>query len=375
MPVARGLSLSEAVRGFIAFCSLERANTPSWIRFQERTLWEFLLFVEGAAASVEALQPFHLTDYLRMRQEKGDTASTRLRRAVIIRAMARWCEDQGRVAACPLARAKTPRAEWFQRELPPFEVMQALVRGCADGTARAAMELLLLTGLRRGELLALRWVDVDMARGLAQVRATTGYAPKSRRPRAVPLCLEAVGILRTRFACKVGPFLDRTGPAITPDRLTKSFKALAEAAHMGELRLHDLRHAFATRSLCDLRADVLTVQTVMGHSDVSVTRRYLHPRSESADTLRALMDAGKDEASNPLTSPETPRPPCGGLGASASGVKIQCQSSPKKGPCKHGPVFMSGGSSRSPDPLGSTIRPRSELDRGRTAWRAEPPPG
>ena len=292
----RGFPLVSAVRGFLSFCALEKANTEGWLRFQDRTLWEFLLAVEGAAASVEDLQPFHLTDYLRLRQEKGDTASTRLRRAVIIRAMARWCEDQGRVQSCPLARAKTPRAEWFQRELPPFEVMLALVRGAGSQALRDAMELLIYTGLRRGELLALRWQDVDLARGVADVRATTAYAPKSRRPRAVPLCREAVAILRTRFACKTGPFLTASGPAITADRLTKAFKELALRAGMDYLRLHDLRHAFATRALCDLKADVLTVQSVMGHSDVAVTRRYLHPRAESAEALRALMDGPEREA-------------------------------------------------------------------------------
>lgn len=295
MPM-RGFPLSTAVRGFLSFCSLEKANTASWIRFQDRTLWEFLLFVEEAAGTVEALQPFHLTDYLKMRQARGDTASTRLRRAVIIRAMARWCEDQGRVQACPLARAKTPRAEWFQRELPPFEVLQALVRGAEDATLRDALELLLYTGLRRGELLALRWADCDLEGGVAHVRSTTAYTPKSRRPRAVPLSRESVAILRTRFSSKRGPFLNAEGPALSPERLTKGFKALAERGHLGELRLHDLRHAFATRSLCDLKADVLTVQTVMGHSDVSVTRRYLHPRAESAAALRSLWDGRGDEA-------------------------------------------------------------------------------
>lgn len=289
MPV-RGFLLSNAIRGYLSHCTLEKANTRSWLSFQERTLWEFLLATEGAAKTMEELQPFHLTDYLQMRQEKGDTASTRLRRAVIIRACARWCESQGRVQSCPLARARTPRAQWFQRELPPFETMLAVVRACADQDVRDAMELLIYTGLRRGELLALRWQDMDLDQGIAHVRATTTYAPKSRRPRAVPLCREAVAILKTRLEHKVGPFLDKTGPALSPFRLTKTFKALAERMGSSYLRLHDLRHAFATRALLDLRADVLTVQTVMGHSDVSVTRRYLHPRAESADALRKLMN-------------------------------------------------------------------------------------
>ena len=289
MPI-RGLALPTAIRGYLSHCALEKANTRSWLSFQERTLWEFLLATEEAAKAVEDLHPFHLTDYLRMRQEKGDAAATRLRRAVIIRAMARWCEDQGRVQACPLARAKTPRAQWFQRELPPFETVQALVRACVDQDLRDAMELLLFTGLRRGELLALRWQDMDLEKGIAHVRATTAYAPKSRRPRAVPLCQEAVAILRPRQVHAVGPFLDRTGATLSPFRLTKTFKALAEKMGMSYLRLHDLRHAFATRALLDLHADVLTVQSVMGHSDVSVTRRYLHPRSESAEALRKLMD-------------------------------------------------------------------------------------
>jgi integrase len=289
MPV-RGFPLTDAIRGYLSHCTLEKANTRNWLSFQERTLWEFLLSTEGAAKVMEDLQPFHLTDYLRIRQEKGDAASTRLRRAVIVRACARWCEDQGRVQSCPLARARTPRVQWFQRELPPFEAMHAVVRACADQDVRDAMELLILTGLRRGELLALRWQDMDLDHGVAHVRATTAYAPKSRRPRAVPLCREAVAVLKTRLAHKVGPFLDKTGPSMSPFRLTKTFKALAEKMGMSYLRLHDLRHAFATRALLDLGADVLTVQTVMGHSDVSVTRRYLHPRTESADALRKLMD-------------------------------------------------------------------------------------
>ena len=292
MPV-RGLPITDAIRGYLSHCTLEKANTRAWLSFQERTLWEFLLATEDATKVMEDLQPYHLTDYLRMRQERGDAAATRLRRAVIIRAMARWCEDQGRIQACPLARAKTPRAQWFQRELPPFETIQALVRACGDQALRDAMELLLLTGLRRGELLALRWQDMDLEQGIAHVRATTAYAPKSRRPRAVPLCREAVTILKTRSAIKVGPFLDAKGPTLSPFRLTKAFKALAERTGMSYLRLHDLRHAFATRALLDLRADVLTVQSVMGHSDVSVTRRYLHPRSESAEALRKLMDGEK----------------------------------------------------------------------------------
>lgn len=296
----RGYPLGDAVRGFVSYCALERENTPAWLRFQERTLWEFLFSVEGRADCLEALQPFHLTDYLQARQAKGDTAATRHRRAVIIRAMCRWAEDQGRVQACPLARVKMPRAKWLQREIPPFPVMQALVRGEADPDLRDAMELLLYTGLRRGELLAAIWSGFDLDRGLHHVRATTAYAPKSRRPRAVPLCGEAVEILRRRRGrCKVGPFLGAAGPVLSPERLTKGFKALATRAHLAELRLHDLRHAFATHALLDLKADVLTVKEVLGHSDLSVTRRYVHARTDCADALRALWD-GAQKHQSPL---------------------------------------------------------------------------
>jgi integrase len=290
-----GYDVREGVKGYVAHCTLAKENGTRWLRFQEATLREFVVFVlsrHGPAPFLERLAPADLTDYLVEREAKGDMKATLQRRAVIIRAMARWAEAEGRVKTCPLARARIASRRRFPPELPPFDHLWILIQGCQYETLRDAFGILLRTGLRRGELLALRWQDVDLEQGLAHVRATTAYAPKSRRPRAVPLDAAARAILKGRLDGRLGagPFRNMTRPVVHETTLTKAWKTLATAAGLEALRLHDLRHAFGTHLVQDLGLDLRTVQVVMGHSSVAVTEIYARARTDSAQHVRRVMD-------------------------------------------------------------------------------------
>lgn len=306
MARATGYALADAVRDFLAFSRVTKGNAPRWVDFKAGTLQEFTRYVLGhGVRSLEALQPWHLSEYLEHRQRNaGDAPATLTRRAITIRAMARWAEDQGRVKAAPLARVRAPRQVRAQREIPPRAAVLALIARIPDEDIRAAAELLILTGMRRSELLALRWCDLDLMEGLAFLRCTNAWRPKNARPRAVPLTERACAILRERKDLGgAGPF-QRDGKTIPhKDTLTKAWRRIADAAGLSGHRLHDLRHEFCTHAINDLGQDVLTVQAVAGHADIETTRLYAHPNADSALRMKHRMDAEEQAQEGPQAGP------------------------------------------------------------------------
>ena len=168
----------------------------------------------------------------------------------------------------------------------------ALVRAAASEADGALLLTAAFTGLRMGELLALRWRDVDFAASAVRVRASyyAGYltTPKSGKVRTVPLAPDVASALaqlgRRRdwvgdddlvFAGAGGDYLDGSA-------LRRRYKDALARAGLRPLRFHDLRHTFGTRMIA--KADIRRVQEWMGHASIQTTMRYLHyaPRDEDA---------------------------------------------------------------------------------------------
>jgi integrase len=140
------------------------------------------------------------------------------------------------------------------------------------------------TGLRRGELLTLRWHDVDWSeRVLVVERALSGdveSTTKGRKVRYVPLGDQALGALdrlsqRPNFT---GPndyvFANAAGDRIDGSALRRRYVAVRDLAGVPSLRFHDLRHTAGT--LLTRVLDPVTVRDVLGHADLKTTERYLH---------------------------------------------------------------------------------------------------
>lgn len=162
------------------------------------------------------------------------------------------------------------------------------------------------TGLRIGELRALRWKDVDWSGRILHVRknapSSTGEegvkTPKSGKVRSVPLAVPASKALdalsrRERFVgAEDRVFVTATGGMIDGGKARDSFYAALQAAGLGALRekddpitFHDLRHTFGTLAVRE--APVTDVQFWMGHKDIQTTMRYVHhvPRPDAAERL------------------------------------------------------------------------------------------
>lgn len=136
-----------------------------------------------------------------------------------------------------------------------------------DGYIVPMVQVSLGTGLRRGELTAITWDDVDLARKQITVRA--GYA-KSRKARRVSLNSDVVASLTAWKKQTDGE--GRVFPVMDPKKL---WIALLADAKIHNFRWHDMRHDFASR-LAMAGVDLYTISDLLGHADLTMTKRYAH---------------------------------------------------------------------------------------------------
>ncbi len=137
----------------------------------------------------------------------------------------------------------------------------------------------LLTGFREEELCFLTWADVDVSDTRnATLRVSgngkDGFSPKDYEERIIPIPQELAKLLEALTHRGEWVFSTKTGNRHT--HLLRRLKQLAEDAKITGATLHKFRHTYATR-LLESGCDIVTVQKLMGHSDLDTTRQYLDP--------------------------------------------------------------------------------------------------
>lgn len=165
----------------------------------------------------------------------------------------------------------------------------------ANPYAVAAIRLLALTGCRENEILSLRWDAVDFERG--HLRLDDTKTGKSVRP----LGQSAAAVLETLPRVEGNPHVL---PGLNPKQHLKEIKrvwyAVRHAAKLNEVRLHDLRHSFASVPAASGES-LLVVRSLLGHKNVATTERYAHlgddPVKSAADRT-AKSIAGWLDANN-----------------------------------------------------------------------------
>jgi integrase len=186
------------------------------------------------------------------------------------------------------------------------EQLEATARAASPQDA-ALYRVAAYTGLRQGELRALRWRDVDFAGHNVHVRRNLPAngeekVPKSKVVRSVPLIDQAATALDglSRRAYLTSPddhvFVSATGGPLDDTDMRDGFYAALAGAELGTLReqenpikFHDLRHTFGT--LAVQVWPVTDVQAYMGHSEIKTTMRYAHhvPKHDAADRFSQFI--------------------------------------------------------------------------------------
>ena len=177
-------------------------------------------------------------------------------------------------------------------EFLTFEETERFV-AAASLAWRALVLLALKTGLRVGELLALKWEDIDLKAGLLIVKRTLWQgqegSPKGGKRREIPLSAQTVAMLRSYRHLK-GPyvFCDVAGQRLTHSIVKEVVPTICKKAGLPKrLTMHSMRHTFASHLVMRGRS-LVEVQQLLGHSTIQMTMRYAHL---SPDVKRAAVEA------------------------------------------------------------------------------------
>lgn len=217
----------------------------------------------------------------------------------VLRSILRFAQLQGVYVPCDGSTVRIRHAPTQVRVLSPGE-QEVLTRHLQkDLTPRNVGILLsLFTGLRVGEICALRWDDISLPDRTLHVRRTMQRLrnlspdgprtrivitePKSAHSiRTIPLTQELVRILHTVPGQHIGYFLTGSEETFTePRTLQYYFDHVTQACGIDHVNYHALRHTFATRCV-ELGFDIKCLSELLGHSTVTMTMdRYVHPTME-----------------------------------------------------------------------------------------------
>ncbi len=143
------------------------------------------------------------------------------------------------------------------------------------------------TGMRRGEMINLRWQDVDFNLSVVHIRNTDTFSTKSRTERTIPLNSQALNILKEMSKQTEYVFTNSKGRKLIGKYVSECFReAIHDAGLNPKLHFHSLRHTFASWLVQD-GVSLYEVQKLLGHSNISVTQVYSHLQPE---TLHATVN-------------------------------------------------------------------------------------
>jgi integrase len=197
-----------------------------------------------------------------------------------------------------------------RRYLTPEELVRLTLalQNARDQQSANAIRLLLLTGARRGEVLSMRWSDYDPTTG---VWSKPPSSTKQKEHHSVPVSAPARQLLGEIAEAQAGKHRHGLPEFVFPgngDRghvveIKRSWRTLCRAAGLENLRLHDLRHSFASQ-LASGGASLPLIGALLGHSQPATTARYAHlfddPQRAAVERVGAvIMNAGKPGPEEP----------------------------------------------------------------------------
>lgn len=258
------------------------------------------------------LTTIHINDYLTQKLEAGLAPATVKRHKALIHNMLALAVREGLVVKnVAVDSTKITRSD----EDSNIRVLSIEERETLLKQARKAFEkegkghfnlmyhialLALSTGMRRGELLALKWENVDLNTKKIAVKENlveiTGglkvETPKSRGSiRVISVSSEVLKALEELDPSSKYVFHNKKQGLLNPSNVGRAFRELIDTCKISGVRFHDLRHTHATE-LIKNNVDIKTVSRRLGHADVSTTLRiYVHTGNEEDEKAAKIMDS------------------------------------------------------------------------------------
>lgn len=281
---------------FLTHLEKERDQSPHTVKAYGRDLEAFCDFCDrhyGAGWSWQTVDRLGFRGFLGELQRRGLAKRSAARALSAVRSFYRFMQEHHGLMSTAARSARVPKLD---KRLPTyldrsqtdrlFEWAESRAGGDEFGPTRdlAILELFYSTGIRLSELSGMNLQDLDLLSDQAKVRG------KGRKERIVPVGSRAVSALRRylhlREAMPVRPgadrravFVSRSGRRLAARGVQRIVHVMFDAIGGDGLRVHSLRHTFATHML-DAGADLRAVQELLGHASLSTTQVYTHTSVE-----------------------------------------------------------------------------------------------
>ncbi len=272
--------------------------------------------------TLQAIKPHHLKSWVAELMRAGGSGNKGLSRAtvrkvgVIVKAaLVAAMDEYDYISVNPAANLKLPTAERGTGSTWTVEEARRFAAAAAEHRLATLFAVLIATGARRGEVLALTWDDVDLGAGTVVISKSATWVDgvrtvettKTNKVRVVDVDPATMTALRSHRAQQFQERLESKewqennlvfcrpdGAPLPPDFAYRQFKRLIKKAGVSQIRLHDLRHTHATW-LLEAGEQLHVVADRLGHADSSTTSNiYAHvtdrQRRQGAETFRRIMD-------------------------------------------------------------------------------------
>ena len=269
-----------------------KQNKRSWQR-DEVSLKNLKPFFKGR--DLQDIGPEDAERYKAMRKAEVSGATCN-RELALLKTIINKAVEWGKLKENSLRAVKKFRENNARERILSPEEARRLIE-CAAPAIRPVLIVALNTGMRRTEILSLKWRDVDFAKSFILIEDS-----KSGRSRKVPM---------NEFVYKTLKELPRTSDEhvfFNPETndhikdIKTSFRTACQRAEIQGVRLHDLRHTAASKMI-EAGADLVTVSKILGHASIQMTMRYAHPTPENmrlaVGKLGEILGSTRQEVDNP----------------------------------------------------------------------------
>jgi integrase/recombinase XerD len=275
---------------FLNYLVVEKGLSKNTLDGYGRDLTRYLDFLnQRKLQRLEDVRPPDILQFLAQLKDRGLSPRSRGRALVALRVFHKFLLQEQLMQHNPATRVTAPKTlNPLPKVLSQADVERLLQSPKGDEPLalrdKAMLELLYATGLRVSELIGLKTNDLHLDAGYL-----SAFGKRSKQ-RLVPMGEVAVMELRTYLSCgrprlaQDGRsryiFLNRSGAGLTRQGFWKMIKRRArEVGILKSISPHTLRHSFATH-LLENGADLRSVQTMLGHADISTTQIYTHVTRE-----------------------------------------------------------------------------------------------
>ncbi len=280
------------------YLEYSKANKARSSYERDITTIEKHLLPQWGHTDLSRITPKMIEDYKTMRLQSV-LASTVNRDLNTVKHMFRMAVEWGHLKEQP-----TKSTKWMKTSKGLFrflskEEADTFLRACASSDNPHLYSIIVVamhTGMRRGEILRLRWQDVDFKGNKIDVVSGTGGHTKNYESRVIPMNGFLRDVLRKHprhidspyvfFASNGQPFAD----------VDTSFATALRRSGLQHFRFHDLRHTFASWLVMG-GVDLRTVQELLGHKDIRMTMRYSHLAPDHMRNAVAILDGGAVDVS------------------------------------------------------------------------------